>query len=287
MTTVNPEIVDTLPAIVKLVDQLISTHEARNDTLDRPIIHLSLEGANLCRSGTISILTLLLCEDPQSQQTYLVDVHKLGAYAFSTVGTMRTTLKDILQNGKIPKVFFDVRNDSDALFARFGIALQGVQDVQLMDSAAREKRAEREYLSGLPRCVEHNSIISFHRRNTWCRDRTAGELVFRVEFGGSREAFSMRPLADDIVSYCVGDVMWLPELRNKLWETRTQEWRDFVRDETERRVAYTHGADYQPGGTDWVLAPWKDEQNRVLDRLNGARDFDGLLDDDEVDEDVE
>ena len=81
--------------------------------------------------------------------------------------------------------------------------------------------------------------------------------------------------------------MWLPELRNKLWETRTQEWRDFVRDETERRVAYTHGADYQPGGTDWVLAPWNDEQNRVLDRLNGARDFDGLLDDDEVDEDVE
>ncbi|KAI4701172.1 hypothetical protein J4E89_010748 [Alternaria sp. Ai002NY15] len=295
MTTVQPEIIDTLQAIAKLVDKivskhvgkLISYHEAQDGTLDSPIIHLSLEGANLCRSGMISILTLLLCEDPQSQQTYLIDVHKLGAYAFSTVGTMRTTLKDILQNGKIPKVFFDVRNDSDALFARFGIALEGVQDVQLMDSAAEDTLGTRKYLSRLPHCVERNKIISFHHQMTWCRNRTAGEVLFRVEFGGSREAFSKRPLPDDIVVYCVGEVMLLPELRNKLWGTRTQEWRDLVRDETERRVVYTHGADYQPGGTDWVLAPWNDEQNKVLDRLNGPRDFDGLLEDDEVDEDVE
>jgi len=44
---------------------------------------------------------------------------------------MRKALKDILESATTPKVFFDIRNDSGALFAHFGIALQGVQDVQL------------------------------------------------------------------------------------------------------------------------------------------------------------
>ena len=285
MTTVNPEIVDTLPAIVKLVDQLISTHEARNDTLDRPIIHMALEGVNLGRSGTISIITLLIHESPSSQHVYLIDVHTLGAQTFSTAGVNGKTLKHILQNEKMPKVFFDVRNASDALFANHSIALEGVQDVQLMDSAARETTSSREYLSGLAACVEHTNIISFYRYITWSRDREVGEQLFRPELGGSYDVFNKQPLPDDIVRYCVGNVACLPELRNMLWRTRTKEWRDLVRDETERRVAYTHAPDYQSGGTEWVLAPWNEEQNMALDRF-AARDFDDWLEDDEVGEDV-
>ncbi|KAI4905965.1 hypothetical protein J4E90_011040 [Alternaria incomplexa] len=271
MTTVNPEIVDTSQAVVKLVDQLISSHETRDDTLDRPIIHISLEGVSLGRSGTTSIITLLLHESPSSQHTYLVDVRTLGAQAFTTAGADGKTLKQILENSDIPKVFFDVRNASAALFALYNIALEEVQDVQLMDSAARKTTAKR---------------ISFHRSETLRRDRHAGEILFRAEFGGSPEVFNQRPLPDDIVKYCVGEVACLPVLRNMLWRTRTQKWRDFVRDETERRVAYTHAAGYQSGGTDRVLAPWNDEQNKVLNRF-AARDFDDWLEDDEVEEVVE
>ena len=35
----------------------------------------------------------------------------------------KKTLKDILQEEKILKVLFDIRNDSDALFAYFGVEL--------------------------------------------------------------------------------------------------------------------------------------------------------------------
>jgi len=287
MTTVNPEIVDTSQAVVKLVDQLISSHETRDDTLDRPIIHISLEGVSLGRSGTISIITLLLHESPSSQHTYLVDVRTLGAQAFTTAGADGKTLKQILENADIPKVFFDVRNASAALFALYNIALEEVQDVQLMDSAARKTTAKRESLSELPDCaIQDNSGISFHRSETLRRDRHAGEILFRAEFGGSPEVFNQRPLPDDIVKYCVGEVACLPVLRNMLWRTRTQKWRDFVRDKTERRVAYTHAAGYQSGGTDRVLAPWNDEQNKVLNRF-AARDFDDWLEDDEVEEVVE
>lgn len=47
------------------------------------------------------------------------------------------TPKDILENENIPKVFFDVRDDFDALFAHFGVALKVVEDIQLMESASR------------------------------------------------------------------------------------------------------------------------------------------------------
>jgi len=92
----------------------------------------------------------------------LFDVHLLGAQAFNTAGVKQKTLKDILQDDKIPKVFFDVRNDSDALFAHFGVALQGVEDVQLIESATRRTTKSRKFLSGLAKCVEENVLISLY-----------------------------------------------------------------------------------------------------------------------------
>jgi exonuclease 3'-5' domain-containing protein 1 len=69
-------------------------------------------------------------------------------------------LKNILQNKKIPKVFFDIRTDLDALFARFGVALQCMEDIQLIESAARKTTASRKFLSGLAKYVEENVLMS-------------------------------------------------------------------------------------------------------------------------------
>ncbi|KAI4604697.1 hypothetical protein J4E80_010963 [Alternaria sp. BMP 0032] len=292
MATVNHEMLDTPQAIVELIDKLMSIHEARDDALDRPVIHISLEGVNLGRSGTISIITLLIHESPSSQHTYLIDVQRLGTQTFSTASANGKTLKHILEDEKTPKVFFDVRIDSAALFAFYGIALEGVQDVQLMESAARETTESREYLTGLAHYMaQSRGIGSFHQYTIWSRNQEAGEQLFRPELGGSYDVFNKRPLPDDIVKYCVGRVKCLPELRNKLWGGRRQDWRDLVQDETDRRVAYSHAADYQPGGTDWVLAPWTDDQNMVLDMFNlpsdSEDDFFDCLENDEVEDDVE
>jgi exonuclease 3'-5' domain-containing protein 1 len=67
-------------------------------------------------------------------------VHTLGERAFNTARASKKTLKDILQEKKIPKVFFDVCNDSATLFAHFGVALKGITDIQLMESAQGRPR---------------------------------------------------------------------------------------------------------------------------------------------------
>lgn len=57
--------------------------------------------------------------------------------AFSATNIYNTSLKRVLESPTIPKVFFDVRNDSDALHNHFGINLDCIQDVQLMENATR------------------------------------------------------------------------------------------------------------------------------------------------------
>ncbi len=92
----------------------------------------------------------------------IFDVHLLSAQAFNTAGVKRKTLKNILQNDKISKIFFNVRNDSDVLFAHFDVTLQKVKNVQLMKSATRRITEFRKFLSGLAKCVEKTVLISLH-----------------------------------------------------------------------------------------------------------------------------
>ncbi|KAF2452288.1 hypothetical protein BDY21DRAFT_388691 [Lineolata rhizophorae] len=194
-------------------------------------MYIDLEGVDLCREGSLSILTLLIDTGIPTIRVCPIDVYSLGSQAFNTTGIKLKTLKDILQDKKIPKVFFDVRNDSDALFAHFGVTLQGVEDVQLMESVTRMTTRSRKYLNGLAKCVE---------------TKEKGERFFKTEHWGSSEIFNQRPIPNDIISYCV----------------------DLVNDKTKKRVTTSQKPEYQPHGPNRTLAPWSEEQNRTLDEWN-------------------
>ena len=137
MEDVEIYVINTTTQSSDLVDRLVFDYAPPVST--SPTMYIDLEGVDLCREGSISILTLLI--NTSIPKVYLIDVHRLGAQAFNTTNTTsieKKTLKDILQDKHILKVFFDVRNDSDALFAHFGVALQGVEDIQLIESATRK-----------------------------------------------------------------------------------------------------------------------------------------------------
>jgi len=233
-------------------------------------MYIDLEGVDLCREGSLSILTILIDTGIPTGRVCLVDVHMLGAQAFSTTGVKRKTLKDVLQDEKIPKVFFDVRNDSDALFAHFGVALQGVEDVQLMESATRGTTGSRKFLSSLAKCVEKNVLLSLRGSDlaSWKLAKEKGERMFKAEHGGSYEVFNQRPIPEEIISYCVGDVRCLPELRDRFWNSQTYRWRDLVNEESKKRIAASQRPEYQPHGPDRAVAPWSEDQNRTLDQWN-------------------
>lgn len=215
-----------------------------------PSIFIDLEGVQLSRKGTISILQLYI---HPHDHTYLVDVHQLQEKAFSIEGKKGNSLRKMLECKDTVKVIFDVRNDSDALYHLFKIRLAGVQDLQLMEIAGRSGR--RNYLNGLFRCVDRDCPLPYPRKQQWKESKELGAKRFRPEEGGSYEVFNDRPLAKEIVAYCVEDVKLLPQLW-RLYDSRlARAWRARVAVATEERIAFSQGDVYLGEGKHKALPP--------------------------------
>lgn len=211
----------------------------------RPVLYLDLEGINLCRHGSIAIMQVYQSEE---DHVYLVDVHTLGAAAFSTTATDGvTTLKSVLENSSIPKAFFDVRNDSDALYNLYSIYLCGVVDVQLME--LRTRTGSRRLLNGLARCLERyfTSARMVVEASEWNEAKQAGLRLFAPERGGSYQV-NARPMRQAIVDYCIQDVIFLPDLYDLYAQGLTPLWRRKLDAEALRRVAVCQQQSYMPQG---------------------------------------
>ena len=185
-----------------------------------PTLYIDLEGINLSRHGTVSIMQILV--DKPEDHTYLIDVHTLGRAAFTTPGNIEQySLRQILEATNISKVFFDVRRDSDALFSQFGVRLASVQDLQLMELAIRSPPQTKKYLSGLAACIEKDYPWWQHgkngpqRKRQWKATKERGMKLFSPSRGGKCENFNVRPLPRDLVAYCVGDVVFMPSLLDR------------------------------------------------------------------------
>ncbi len=216
-----------------------------------PSLYIDVEGIYLSRHGSISILQLFVL--PMSH-AYLIDVHTLGKDTFCTAaadGT--TTLKTILESGAIPKVFFDVRADSDALYGLFGIDLKGVQDIQLMELGSRG--SNKRLVHGLAKCIEQDAVMSISERQSFKAFKEAGTRLFDPQKGGSYEVFNERPLKDELVKYCVQDVVCMPALWLLYSRRLSTTWAEKVEVETVKRIRLSQSPSFKKG-PHMALGPW-------------------------------
>ncbi|KAI0537486.1 ribonuclease H-like protein [Xylaria digitata] len=222
-------IINNAAAIAAMVDELHGL------PVSPPSLYIDLEGVNLSRHGTISILQIHV---RTTGQNYLVDVKTLGEVVFLTRGIHTcTTLKDILESPSILKVFFDVRNDSDALYSHYRIELQGIQDLQLMELATRTYR--RTFVTGLKKCIERDMPMT----------------TLRPEKGGSYEVFNERPLPEKIRMYCVQDVHFLPRLWDLYSRKLSPKWKTKVEEATKARVVQSQAPNFNGTERHMTLAP--------------------------------
>ncbi|KAI4274297.1 MAG: hypothetical protein L6R38_006147 [Xanthoria sp. 2 TBL-2021] len=242
-------LIDTPEAMTSVIDTLVALPSSP------PALFIDLEGVSLSRHGTISILQLLV--SPQDR-TYLIDIHTLGSKAFHAPGTDgQTTLKSVLESNAISKVFFDVRTDSDALYAHFGIKLAGIQDIQLMELATRNLGPPSKYLNGLAKCIEKDVSMAMNEKQRWKAVKEKGLRLFDPNRGGSYEVFNTRPLSEDIRAYCVQDVKLMP----KLWAVYNAKltsslWRGKVEKATADRVVMSQSASFNAKGPHRKFGPW-------------------------------
>ncbi|KAL2812004.1 ribonuclease H-like domain-containing protein [Aspergillus granulosus] len=244
MDITPPELIDTTTAISSLVELLKDVPNYP------PSIYIDLEGINLCRRGSISIMQIFLLP---KNQVYLIDVHTLGQQAFSTGSPSGTTLKGVLEDENIQKAFFDVRNDSDALYAHFGVHLAGIHDIQLLELATRS--GSRRFINGLARCIECDANLTWSETREWKDIKNSGRRLFAPELGGSYEVFNARPLSKDIVKYCAQDVRILPKLWRIYNDKLGMRWKEKIEVATQDRINVCFQASYTGVGRDMARSP--------------------------------
>jgi len=185
---------------------------------------IDLEGVDLCRHGRISIIQIVA---ETSNTIWLLDVTILGNTVFDHENVHGQSLRGVLQNPDTIKVrlrcfslstfltprdtqiFFDVRNDADALWNAYQIDLANVYDVQLLDVASRRSRnITTRFINGLARCIE----LYLNPPNEWKTVKEAGHALFSPKKGGSFAIFEQRPLDARILAYCAQDVALLFQL---------------------------------------------------------------------------
>jgi len=215
-------------------------------------LYLDLEGKDLSRHGTLTIITILV--HPQNTVA-LIDVLTLGPAAFGTQSPPSTirprkTLKSILEDSSITKYLWDVRNDADALKALYDVGIEGVIDIQLLENATRY--GSKTYLRGLNPCVQRDLKLPDRDLARWVRIKDQGSSCMESD------PFSVRPLAPETLSYCVGDVEFLPQLRDTYMrrQTCTRARFEKVRAMSAARVREAHLPCYEPNGPEKRLGPW-------------------------------
>ncbi|KAI9041893.1 uncharacterized protein KD926_006439 [Aspergillus affinis] len=246
----NPYVfIDTNHGIADLIENLEGLPASP------PSLYVDLEGVKLSRYGTVSVIQIYVLP---LDMTYMIDVLKLQEETFSHPSSTDSTLKDIFESPSIPKVFFDVRSDSDALYSHFGINLAGVQDVQLMELATR--RFSKELVHGLQKCIERDFSMSFSEKQAWKTRKENGRKLFAPGQGGSYEIWNKRPLPADIMHYCVQDVKILPRLWQRYRQMLSYRWSLLVDEEVEKRIIDSQSPDFIEKGRLRTLAPhgWKD-----------------------------
>lgn len=256
------QIIDTIALVEELVDGIV------NLPVSPPSLYIDLEGIKLSRYGSISIVTLYVLP---TATVYLIDTHVLGIAAFFTKGKAQQSLQDILESEKVPKVFFDVRNDSDALHCYFQVKLAGIIDLQLLELATRG--GSMRFLHGLAKCISKDADLAPQQDSEWQACKSAGRALFAPERGGTYEVFNDRPLKKEIADYCAQDVTALP----KLWKVYSAKlpqlgphWPGLIETTTRKRITDSQSASYVPEGKHKSLGPWGDYDDDDTDSTYGS-----------------
>lgn len=240
----QPTLIDNVADLSLLLDR-IAAYGGQS-----PALYIDLEGNNLSRDGTLSLVTIFVdAED----KVYLIDVTVLKNAAFDTESPDGHTLKDILESEHIIKVFFDIRNDSDALFALHGVRVDGIHDLQLMELASRD--FSKRCINGLAKCIERDSGLNYSDRTAWRLAKDVGRDLFAPERGGRYAVFDERPMSSELMDYCVQDVIHMPLLYRLYRRKLSDAWWARVQTETKNRIILAQSATFNGHGRHMALGP--------------------------------
>lgn len=202
------KLIDTVDLVVEMGESLIKSVVCQESTAS-PLLFRDCEGENLGRHGTITSLSIYVRD---ANMVFIVDLQVLGDAAFDTPFSDEKTLRATLEDYNIPKCFWDVRQDSNALYKHHKVALNFVIDVQLMENRSRERRDpmmwRRNRLLGYGAAISQDVDLPTYQKELFEEIKALGHNNFESD----KSWVSRRPMDEDLELYCALDVNPMAQL---------------------------------------------------------------------------
>jgi hypothetical protein len=196
-------LIDSWGSLLKLLlhlEEIVSAEGAA--------VAVDFEGMKLSRHGALCLVQMSCYDDPTL--VYVIDVHLLGRETFTLRTKNGTTLRGLLEDQNIRKVWFDPRNDADALYHQFGVMPRGSFDLQLAEVADRRSRdLNVHYVQGLGKCLTQCPALQTEQKVFAERINGLGKNLYEPKDGGTYEVFQRRPLHPVILVYSAHDVRYM------------------------------------------------------------------------------
>jgi len=242
-------LVDSFGSLMKLLCHLETvigqanreqqTGGRRNET----VLAVDFEGVKLCRHGPLCLVQMM-CNDDRNL-VYVLDVHILGRRVFTLTAPQGTCMKGLLEEPSIRKIWFDPRNDVDALYHQFGIIPRGIFDLQLAEVADRRNRGLNVYyVQGLQKCLVQCADLQHDQKVFADRINQLGKSLFEPTNGGQYEIFQLRPLNPVILVYAAHDSRYLLVLYEHFLQSLNQGWIPRVLQAGDQRGRWWSTHDY-------------------------------------------
>jgi len=165
--------------VTSMTDDLVNTFTSVND------IGLDIEGVDLCRMGTISIIQLAV-----NDRCFLLDMLDADELLIKW-------LKTILESNSVVKIIHDCRMDADALKHILNIQLTNVHDTSRWHHAITGNEDRN-----LNTVLTYNALTS-----NIVRDNSV--------YNSNHAFWATRPLTKTMIAWASGDVTLLQELRRR------------------------------------------------------------------------
>ena len=203
--------------------------------------------------GSISIIQLYILQE--QPKTYLLDVHVLKEAAFdhSLEGLRWASFRQFLEDPEVVKVFFDVRNDSHEMKRLYGVRMDGIRDLQLMELGSR--KGNKRCIKGLAACIKSDIGLTEKQEKEWLACKDAGQRLYVPNLGGAYEVWDERPLNELLLEYCSQDTWCLPELYKQYYERLSDDWLERIDAESRTRVIDSLRDDYDRNGRNRTKGP--------------------------------
>jgi exonuclease 3'-5' domain-containing protein 1 len=195
-------------------------------------IAIDMHGVQLGKDGEISILQMSSgsLHDP----VFIVDILQLKEIAFKS----RSPLRLLLEDETVPKLFFDVRGDVNALYHQFRITIRNLEDLQLIDIVKRRVIKYFNFTSVFSSCQDVSLAIKHHVQSV----RSEAEQMFAQKFGGNYMVWMKRPLHPILLEFAA-DVRFYNLMRSSI-KPFTPAVLTALQRATERRVEFAQGNEF-------------------------------------------